>query len=275
MSADVLKTRRSIEGLGLHTVCESARCPNLSECYQSGNATFLILGDQCTRNCSFCAVSHQQPQQPDPLEGRKIVQYMEAMNIRYAVITSVTRDDLEDGGVSHYVRVVRDIRNALPAVKLELLVPDFDGRPDLIAKIVELPIEVFAHNVETVPALYGSVRQRADYGRSLAVLSQVSRQKQGLLVKSGLMVGLGETEEELKEVFADLAACGIDILTIGQYLRPGRTNLPVQRFYTPEEFERLKVLAQEADIRTVASGPYVRSSYLAENNYKNSLGKNV
>ena len=276
ISTDVLKTRQAIDDIGLQTVCESARCPNLSECYSSGNATFLILGDHCTRNCRFCAVEHNSPKDPDPDEGLKIVRYMKRANIRFAVITSVTRDDLVDGGAAHFRRVVGDIKEVLPEMRLELLVPDFRGNRESINMIAGLPVEVFAHNVETVQGLYTEVRNGADYNRSLEVLRSASDLCLAeTLVKSGIMVGLGEKAADLDRLFADLGACSVDILTIGQYLRPGRDNLPVHRYYTPEEFEVLKERALNRGIRTVVSGPYVRSSYLAEMNYLDCVSKNA
>ncbi len=273
LSPVVIKTKKVIMNLGLNTVCESARCPNLSECFSNGNATFLILGDHCTRNCAFCAVDHGLPVAPDKDEGKRIIRYIEALNIRFAVITSVTRDDLEDGGASHFIRVVWDIKEALPEVKIELLVPDFRGELEYIERVADLPIEVFAHNVETVPSLYPGVRRGADYWRSLQVL-KIAR-SQDMLLKSGIMVGLGENDDELSQVFKDLSSCGVDVLTIGQYLRPGRDNLPVRRYYSPDEFIGLKEKALRCGIRSVVSGPYVRSSYLAEKNYSETLRKNV
>jgi lipoic acid synthetase len=273
-SPEVLRTRRGIDRLGLHTVCESARCPNLGECYSRGNATFLILGDHCTRNCAFCAVQQGPPQAPDAEEGRRIAVYIREGGIRFAVITSVTRDDLPDGGSGHFVRVVDDIRAAVPAVKLELLVPDFRGRREAVQRVASLPVEVFAHNVETVPALYPRVRAGADYRRSLAVLRMAAAARRpGVRLKSGIMVGLGETRAQLEALFADLAACAVDVLTIGQYLAPSKKNSPVVRYYKPEEFRGLQAAAREAGIPSVVAGPYVRSSYLAEQAYLEAGGK--
>lgn len=273
MSAEVLKTRRRISSLGLRTVCESARCPNLGECYCAGVATFLILGPRCTRNCSFCAVEHGLVQEPDQAEGARIARFIREMGIRFAVITSVTRDDLPDGGATHFARVVKDIRSELPNVGLELLVPDFRGRDDAVVLVARLPVQVFAHNMETVRELYPSVRRVADYDRSLGVLATAAEARgPEVRLKSGIMVGLGETSEQLDGLFADLAGSGIDILTIGQYLQPTRDNAPVVRYYNPEEYEGLRRRAARLGIRTVVAGPYVRSSYLAEQIY---LEKNV
>jgi lipoic acid synthetase len=220
LSPEVLRTLREIDNLGLHTVCESARCPNLGECYQRGNATFLILGEHCTRNCGFCAVDHGAPSPPDPQEGVKIAHYMRIAGIRFAVVTSVTRDDLPDGGAGHFVRVVQDVRAELPAIGLELLVPDFRGHRASIEAVARAPIQVFAHNVETIEALYQRVRRGADYRRSLELLrlAAVARNT-GVRLKSGIMVGLGESAEELTRLFGDLAAVGVEILTIGHRVK--------------------------------------------------------
>ncbi|MBN1836482.1 MAG: lipoyl synthase [Spirochaetales bacterium] len=276
LSPEVMQTLREIANLGLHTICESARCPNLGECYQRGNATFLILGDRCTRNCGFCAVDHGPPTAPDPEEGIKIASYVSLARIRYAVITSVTRDDLPDGGAGHFRRVVEDIRARLPELGLELLFPDFQGRRESIEEVAGLPVQVLAHNVETVESLYGEVRRGADYRRSLEVLALAGRiRRPGMGLKSGIMVGLGESREELDALFADLAAVGVEILTIGQYLRPSQKNNPVVRYYNPEEFDELKVRAENKGIPYVLAGPYVRSSYRAEEAFRESREKRV
>ena len=271
LSPEVLETRRKLGALGLHTVCESARCPNLGECYCAGVATFLILGERCTRACAFCAVEHGAPREPDPLEGARIARYIRERSIRYAVITSVTRDDLADGGAAHFVRVAGDIRAELPEVGLELLVPDFRGLTAAVEAVAGLPIQVLAHNMETVRELYPRVRRGADYERSLSVLRAAGRSlRPEARLKSGIMVGLGESQPELERLFADLAGCGVDILTIGQYLRPTRVNEPVVRYYNPEEYERLRLMAVERGIRAVVAGPYVRSSYQAEQAFRRS-----
>jgi lipoic acid synthetase len=265
LSPEVLKLRREIGGLGLATVCESARCPNLGECWCAGVATFLLLGERCTRDCAFCAIGHGRPEGPDPAEGGRIAEFIRSHAIRFAVLTSVTRDDLQDGGAAHFQRVVRDIRGQLPEVGLELLVPDFRGRPGTVERVAGLPIQVFAHNMETVRELYPGIRRGADYERSLEVLRRAAGARSaGLRVKSGIMVGLGEQPGQLEELFADLAAAGAQILTIGQYLRPTGFNAPVIRYYNPEDFEHLRALAAARGIPTVVAGPYVRSSYLAE-----------
>ena len=263
MTAGVVASRARIAGLGLHTVCESARCPNVSECFRSGNATFLIMGDRCTRSCGFCAVGRGSLVEPDPREGSRIAEYMARASIRYAVITSVTRDDLPDGGAEHFCRVVRGIRRELPRVGIELLVPDFLGSRESVEKVAALPIEVFGHNLETVESLYPTVRREAGYARSLEVL-RTARRAGNARIKSGVMAGLGETTEELNALFEDLAAAGVEILTIGQYLRPAWCNVPVASYLRPEEFEALAEGARARGIPLVQADPYVRSSYLAE-----------
>ena len=263
LTEGVMRDKAVFAASGLHTVCESARCPNLSECFRSGNATFLIMGDRCTRGCGFCAVSHGTPLPPDPDEGNRIASQVARMSVRYAVITSVTRDDLPDGGASHFARVVANVRAGAPRTGIELLVPDFRGRAESIDLVAALPIEVFGHNLETVRSLYRVVRKGADYDRSLEVLRRARATCAGR-IKSGIMVGLGETTDELAGLFEDLAAAGVGILTIGQYLRPGWGNVPVTRYVAPEEFDRLADLARARGVPVVLAGPYVRSSYLAE-----------
>jgi len=269
LTPEVIAHRERIARLGLHTVCESARCPNLSECFQAGNATFLILGDRCTRDCAFCAVGHGSVEAPDPGEGARIAECMRAVGIRYAVITSVTRDDLPDGGAAHFASVLAAIRSSLPDVGLELLVPDFLGSMAAVDLVVDLPIQVFAHNLETVASQYPRARRGADYRRSLGVLERAAaRRRLPTRVKTGVMVGLGERREELEGLFADAAGAGVQILTIGQYLRPSWDNLPVERYPAPEEFDELGAAARAAGIPVVVSGPYVRSSYLAERAFR-------
>jgi lipoic acid synthetase len=274
LTPEVMRTRRQIDQLGLHTVCESARCPNLGECYACGNATFMILGDHCTRNCAFCAVDHGPPQVPDAQEGEKIAAYAGSNGIRYAVITSVTRDDLPDGGAGHFCLVVGDLKRLLPDLQIELLVPDFQGLRESVETVAALPIKVFAHNVETVQELYPRVRRGANYLRSLEVLKIVASLRDGQelpRIKSGIMVGLGETEDQLMRLFEELAAIPVEILTIGQYLQPSKFNAPVHRYYEPDEYELLREKAVACGIRHVVAGPYVRSSYLAEKAYRGSL----
>lgn len=274
ISSAVLKTRKKVASLGLTTVCESARCPNLSECFRSGNATFMILGSRCTRNCSFCAVEHGPPINPDGEEGLKIADFMKEQDINFAVITSVTRDDLPDRGAGHFIRVVGDIKNKLPGSGIELLVPDFKGCFKAVEQVASLPIEVFGHNLETVERLYSEVRSAADYRYSLQVLAEAAQaRRRGTLLKSGIMLGLGESLKELDQLFTDLVQTGVEMLTIGQYLQPSRNNLPVKRYYSPEEFGQLEERALNHGLKQVIAAPYVRSSYLAEKNYQLCLLK--
>ena len=247
---------------GLHTVCESARCPNQSECWGRRTATLMILGDVCSRACRFCAVEAGKPLPPDPEEPVKVARAVREMGLRYAVITSVTRDDLPDGGARHWVDTINAIRRDNAACTIEVLVPDFQGDPAAVKLVIEAAPDVFGHNLETVPELYARVRPRADYQRSLAVLSLAKRA--GLITKSGVMVGLGETPNQIENLMRDLCRIGCDILTIGQYLQPTVTNLPVQKYITPEEFAALRQRGLELGIREVVAGPLVRSSYHAE-----------
>ncbi len=268
----VLATRSRIRTLGLSTVCEEARCPNLSECFGCGIATFMILGDRCTRGCRFCAVMKEKPAPPDPEEGKGIAGYIRENGIRYAVITSVTRDDLPDGGAGHFRKVVLEIVEVLPDIRIEILVPDFGGDEDAVRSAAGLPVTVFGHNLETVPRLYPEVRSGADYRRSLRVLETAGRAGRALL-KTGIMVGLGETRDELRSLFRDAAGVGVSIISIGQYLQPSRLHAPVVRYVPPVEFEELERIAREEGIEEVAAGPYVRSSYLAEQSYSRCRGK--
>ena len=296
----VLSTGAKIRSRGLHTVCESARCPNLAECYGRGVATMMILGDTCTRNCRFCNVESsgipgsprsilmQKHSYADQREGRAIAEFACDNGLSYLVITSVTRDDLHDGGASHFTRVVSDIKSLSPELKIEVLVPDFKGCTSAVEQILLQPIEVFGHNMETVKRLYPGIRPEADYSQSLEVLATAKRiaartqpstriaaseRIDGrILIKSGIMVGLGETVEELTELFGELASVGLDILTIGQYLQPSNKHLPVARYYEPDEFVSLERLALGRGIDVVKAGPYVRSSYLAEESFKLAEG---
>lgn len=254
--------RELVRGLHLHTVCQEARCPNAGECFARGTATFMILGEVCTRNCTFCAVRHGAPAPPREDEPQRVADATERMGLSHVVVTSVTRDDLPDGGSGQFARTIRALHR-LPEVTVEVLTPDFGGRARLLDRVLEAGPEVFNHNVETVPRLYPEVRPQADYRRSLAVLSRAAQRPDEPAVKSGLMVGLGERREELDEVFDDLLEAGCRALTIGQYLRPSPAHHPVVEFVRPEEFERLRERALEAGFEAVASGPFVRSSYRA------------
>ncbi len=248
----------------LHTVCEEAHCPNIGECWGRGTATFMILGDTCTRSCGFCAVTTGRPQGLDWGEPLRVARAIETMGLRHAVITSVNRDDVADGGALVFANTIRWTRRLCPGTTIEVLIPDFMGDWDALATVVAARPEILNHNTETVPRLYGRVRPKARYQRSLELLSRAKALDPGLSTKSGLMVGLGETREELLAVFRDLATAGVDILTVGQYLRPDAHHLPVERYWHPDEFAELKDRALELGFRHVESGPLVRSSYHAE-----------
>jgi len=249
---------------GLHTVCQQARCPNLNECFNAGTATFLILGDKCTRNCRFCAISSEKPDAPDVNEPSKIADAVKKLNLKFVVITSVTRDDLPDGGASHFAYVIKEVRKNIPDTGIEVLVPDFKGDERAIKCVIQEKPEVFNHNIETVPRLYQSVRPQADYSQSLNVLKYAKTINPKIITKSGLMVGLGETFVELTKVFEDLVSTGCNILTIGQYYQATTKLLPVVKYLSDAEFAELKKLALQAGFDFAASGRYVRSSYKAK-----------
>jgi len=253
---------RALDRRGLQTVCRNARCPNLNECYGAGTATFLILGSVCDRGCRFCAVTQGEPGPVDPREPEAVAAAVEEMGLDYAVVTSVTRDDLADGGAAHFAATIAAIRARCPECSIEVLTPDFDGSDAAVATVVAAGPDVYNHNVETVPRLYGDVRPRAEFSRSVRVLARVKEMTPRMRTKSGLMVGLGETREEIEDVLKDLRRVACDGITIGQYLAP-RGCLPVERYVTPEEFEDLGHFARGLGFSMVASGPLVRSSYHA------------
>jgi len=255
--------KRLLREGALHTVCEEARCPNIGECFEAGTATFLILGDTCTRRCGFCAVASGRPLPPDPQEPERVARTVHRLGLRHAVITSVTRDDLPDGGAAAFAHTIRRIRELCPACGIEVLIPDFRGSAQALGVVMAAAPDVLNHNVETVPRLYPQVRPGAVYPRSLEVLARAKALAPGVATKSGIMVGLGESRGELHQVMADLRAAGCDLLTIGQYLRPSPGHLPVARFYTPEEFHELQEEGLALGFRHVESGPLVRSSYHA------------
>ncbi|MFA0741445.1 MAG: hypothetical protein DFNUSKGM_001556 [Candidatus Fervidibacter sacchari] len=250
--------------MGINTVCQSARCPNIGECFSRGTATFMLLGETCTRRCGFCAVKTGRGEPIDPYEPLKVATMVHKLNLRHAVITSVARDDLPDQGASQFAKTVRAIKFLCPNTTVEVLTPDFKARPDLIAIVVESSPDVYNHNVETVPRLQKLVRPQASYERSLKVLEIVKELRPQMLTKSGLMVGLGETVEEVVQVLKDLRSIGCDIVTIGQYIRPTARHLPVARYVTPEEFAELERIGYELGFKYVFAGPFVRSSYLAD-----------
>jgi lipoic acid synthetase len=253
-----------VRALRLHTVCESARCPNIAECWQHRTATFMILGELCTRRCGFCAVPKGKPAgEVDPAEPARVAEAAAGMGLKYAVVTSVDRDDLKDGGAMIFAQTIEALRERIPDCQVEVLIPDFRGSDTALATVLRARPDILNHNLETVPRLYPVARRGARYERSLRLLRRARQMAPTLPTKSGLMVGLGETFEEICAVLEDLAGTGVDIVTIGQYLRPSREQLPVARFYTPEEFALLKQRGERVGIHHVESGPLVRSSYHA------------
>lgn len=256
----------------LHTVCEEAHCPNIGECWEAGTATFMILGDTCTRSCGFCAVKSGRPLALDRLEPMRVANAVREMGLTHAVVTSVNRDDEPDGGASIFAATIRWIRRLSPATSVEVLIPDFIGNWDALATVMAARPEILNHNTETVPRLYCRVRPKARYERSLELLRRAKALDLGAITKSGLMVGLGETKHELLTVFADLIDVGVDVLTLGQYLRPSAKHLPLVRYYHPDEFAQLREEALALGFRHVESGPLVRSSYHAERQVNNLRG---
>jgi len=256
--------KRLMRGLALHTVCESARCPNVAECWSHRTATFMILGELCTRRCGFCAVPKGKPRgDVDWTEAERVAEAAEEMGLRYIVVTSVDRDDLPDGGAGIFAKTIEALRRRIAGCKVEVLIPDFRGSEAALEIVLAARPDVLNHNIETVPRLYGVARRGSRYERSLGLLRRSRQIAPEIPTKSGLMVGLGETFEEILEVLGDLARVGVEIVTIGQYLRPSGDQLPVARFYTPEEFLALKLQGRRRGIRHVESGPLVRSSYHA------------
>jgi len=262
-STTLSKMRKLTRGLKLHTICESARCPNRTECFAQGTATFMILGDICTRNCTFCAVKHGKPEAPDPEEPEHIVSAVKKLGLRYVVITSVTRDDLPDGGAMQFAQAIRALHRHNSGIEVEVLIPDFRGSLSALEKVVAAQPTVLNHNVETVPRLYSEVRPQAKYHRSLELLRRAKSLDRGLLTKSGLMLGLGEREDEVIEVMEDLREVGCDSITLGQYLRPSLKHHEVVRYVTPDEFAQYEAIARKMGLLGVASGPLVRSSFNA------------
>jgi lipoic acid synthetase len=261
------RLKSGLRRLGLHTVCESARCPNIHECFHRGAATFMILGNYCTRGCGFCSVPKGNPAKRDmrldPAEPANVARMAAAMRLSYVVITSVNRDDLDDGGSRHFAETVREVRRALPDARVEVLTPDFCGDLDAVARVLDAGPHVFNHNVETVPRLYKRVRPQAAYRQSLDVLAFAKRHS-AALVKSGFMAGLGETDGEVRSLLRDVHAAGADVATIGQYLQPTRRNLPVAAFIEPAQFDAWRDYGLSIGFKAVFSGPLVRSSYMAD-----------
>ncbi len=258
------RVHRSVRGMSLHTVCESARCPNINECWGRGTATFMLLGEVCTRNCAFCAVKAGKPDAVDHDEPRRVAEAAKLMNLFHAVLTSVARDDLPDGGASIFAATIYAIRKKLPRASIEVLTPDFGGNEASLNLVFEAHPDVFNHNLETVQRLQPIIRPQASYGRSLSVLKHAAEWQPELVVKSGVMLGLGETDDEVIQALEDLLEMGVRLLTIGQYLQPSRHHPPVQRYPTPDEFRAWEEKALKMGFSGVASGPLVRSSYRAD-----------
>ena len=262
--ASVHNLKTELRHLRLNTVCESARCPNLHECFHRGAATFMILGNLCTRGCGFCSVPKSRHPRPlDPEEPANVARMAQAMRLRYVVITSVNRDDLPDGGSRHFAETIKEVRRALPEARVEALTPDFRGDRDAVSRVLEASPDVFNHNVETVPRLYRTVRPQADYRQSLEVL-RCGAGLRPALIKSGAMLGLGETSAEVEMLLRDLLGAGVDIVTLGQYLQPTRRNLPVAEYIAPERFDSYRDYGLSLGFKMVFSGPLVRSSYMAD-----------
>lgn len=264
-NARFTEIKSMLRELKLVTVCEEASCPNIGECFGRGTATFMILGELCTRRCPFCDVAHGRPEPPDPAEPANLAEAIARLNLRYVVVTSVDRDDLRDGGASHFAACIAAIRERSPTIKIEVLVPDFRGRLErALDALAEALPDVLNHNLETVPRLYREARPGADYAHSLKLLQQFKQRHGHVTTKSGLMVGLGETDEEILAVMADLRAHAVDMLTIGQYLQPTRGHLPVRRYVPPAQFDRYSAAAAKLGFANAACGPLVRSSYEAD-----------
>ena len=268
-SEDLAKVKSILDSAELHTVCEEARCPNLGECFSRGTATILILGRICTRNCGFCAVEHGVSLPLDEREPEKVAQAVKKMSLHYVVITSVTRDDLPDGGASHFAKTIQAVRALGQEIKIEVIIPDFKGDFSSLLTVLKEGPDVLNHNIETIPRLYQGVRPQADYRRSLHLLKRAKRRDGRSLTKSGFMLGLGETEEEILSLLRDLSDVRCDFLTIGQYLQPRPDRLPVVRYIPPEEFEGYKKIGEEMGFKSVASGPFIRSSFHAAQMFSN------
>ncbi len=257
-------TRQLIQAGRLHTVCQEAHCPNIFECFSRHTATFLILGNHCTRDCAFCVVQHGPQRPPDPQEPGRVAQAAVQMGLKYVVITSVSRDDLSDGGAGAFAATIRAVRKAVANVKIEVLIPDFQGNQTALEKVLTAGPDILNHNIETVPRLYPTIRPQADYPRSLALLQRAAEHPSQAPTKSGIMLGLGETDDEIKATLSDLQRANCRIVTLGQYLQPSADNHPVVHYVTPEAFEQWRRTALDMGFDQVASGPFVRSSYHAE-----------
>ena len=265
------ETRKLMRDLKLHTVCESAQCPNRTECFAAGTATFMILGEICTRNCTFCAVKHGTPQAPDAQEPKYIVEAVKKLGLQYVVITSVTRDDLSDGGASQFAQTIASLHEYRPGVEVEVLIPDFGGSFPALQTVIDAHPTILNHNVETVPRLYPEVRPHAEYQRSLEVLRQSKLIDKRVITKSGFMLGLGESRYEITEVMADLRQAGCDVLTIGQYLPPSLRHHGLAKYIPPEEFKEYANMGKQLGFRHVTSGPLIRSSFHAAETFRSTV----
>ncbi len=261
---DFQRVKQLLAKSKLHTVCQEANCPNMFECFSKDTSTFMILGSECTRNCGFCNVTPAQPQPIDPDEPMRVAKAAKDLNLRYVVVTSVTRDDLPDGGAAHFAATIRAIKSTLPGdTKVEVLIPDFQGNTTALKTVIDAAPDVINHNIETVPSLYSKVRPQADYHQSCDLFKNVKAINSGMPVKSGIMVGLGETMDQLEQTMSDLFRHQCDILTVGQYLQPTRSHLEVEKYYSPQEFDMIEKKARDIGFKKVAAGPFVRSSYQA------------
>lgn len=270
-AAAMQRLKQLLDGMKLNTVCESAQCPNAGECFGSRTATFMIMGRVCTRSCTFCAVQHGQTERLDAGEPERVAAAAAGLGLRHVVITSVTRDDLPDGGAAHFAAVIRAVRRKLPQASVEVLISDLAGDAAAIGTIAAAGPDVLSHNIETVPALYQAVRPQADYRRSIHLFRQVRQLAPGLVTKSGLMLGLGETVSGVTAVLQDLRAAGCDMLTLGQYLRPSAAHIAMTRYITPQEFDGYRCLALAAGFKAVVASPLVRSSYHAREAYREAV----
>ncbi|HMO51404.1 MAG TPA: lipoyl synthase [Kiritimatiellia bacterium] len=271
VDSDFAKVHNLVGGLGLHTVCQSAKCPNIHECWGAGTATIMLLGNLCTRNCKFCSVPHGRPLAVDTGEPRRVADAARGMKLNHIVLTSVNRDDLPDGGAAIFAETIVRLREAIPGLKVEVLTPDFEGNESAMRTVFEAWPDVFSHNIETVERLQAVIRPQASYGRSLSVLRAASEWRPKMAIKSGIMLGMGETSDEVEQAMRDLFEAGCRILTLGQYLQPTRHNRPVDRYVMPREFDAYAATARQIGFAGVASGPMVRSSYKAEELLQSAL----
>lgn len=263
-NTNINKVKNLLNSSHLHTVCQSANCPNIFECFSRGTATFMIMGDKCSRNCGFCSVKHGIPETLDKGEPLRVAIAAKEMELNYIVITSVTRDDLADRGAQHFAKTVKEIKKLIPNSKVECLIPDFKGNMDNLKILLDQDVAVLSHNIETIFRNYPKVRKGANYRVSLNILNNAKKMRPDIFTKSGFMLGLGESRKEIIELLSDIEGTCCDIITIGQYLRPSSDNLPVQKYYTPEEFEEIKSIAKSFRFKSVSCGIFVRSSYRAE-----------